>query len=53
VGSLVVIRVAAPEVYDQALRLPPRWPRWAGLAFLLGLCAFLALLAIGVLRRWR
>ncbi len=53
VGSLVVIRIAAPEVYRQALRLPPSWPRWAGIAFLLALCAFIALLAIGVLRRWR
>jgi hypothetical protein len=53
VGSLVVIRAAAPEVHVQVLRLPPRWPRWEGIGFLLGLCAFLALLAIGVLRRWR
>jgi hypothetical protein len=52
-GSLVVILVAAPEVYDQALRLPPGWPRWAGVAFLLALFAFIALLAIAVLRRWR
>jgi hypothetical protein len=52
-GSLVVIRAAAPEVYDQALRFPPSWPGWAGIAFLLALAAFLALLAVGVLRRWR
>jgi hypothetical protein len=25
--SLVVILAAAPEVYDQALRWPPSWPR--------------------------
>jgi hypothetical protein len=52
VASLVVIRAAAPDVYDQALKLPPSWPRWAGIAFLLALIAFIALLAIGVLRRW-
>ena len=34
-------------------QLPPRWPRWAKTAFLLALTAFIALLAIGVLRRWR
>ena len=26
-AGLIVIRAAAPEVYDQALRLPPTWPR--------------------------
>jgi hypothetical protein len=53
VASLAVIRVAAPDVYDQALRLPPSWPRWAGTVFLLALTALIALLAVGVLRRWR
>jgi hypothetical protein len=52
-GSLVAIRVAAPEVYDQALRLPPSWPRWTATAFLLALAAFIAVLSVGVLRRWR
>jgi hypothetical protein len=53
VASLVVIRAAAPDVYDQALRLPPSSPRWAGIAFMLALTGFIALLAVGVLRRWR
>jgi hypothetical protein len=52
-ASLVVIRAAAPDVYDQALRLPSSWPRWTGIAFLLALTAFISLLAVGVLRRWR
>ena len=52
-GSLVVIRAAAPEVYDQALRLPPDWLRWMATAFLLALAAFIVLLSVGVLRRWR
>jgi hypothetical protein len=51
--SLVVILAAAPEVYRQALRFPPSWPRLAEIAFLIALAAFIALLSIGVLRRWR
>ena len=46
-------RAAEPGVYDQALRLPASWPPWAGIAFLLALAAFIALLAVGVLQRWR
>ncbi len=52
-ASLVVILAAAPEVYEQALRLPPSWPRWAAIAFLAALTVFIALLSIGVLRQWR
>ena len=52
-ASMVVILAAAPEVYEQALRLPPSWPRWAALAFLAVLTVFIALLSIGVLRQWR
>jgi hypothetical protein len=52
-ASLVAIRIAAPNVYDQALTLPSNWPRWTESAFLVVLTAFIALLAIGVLRRWR
>jgi hypothetical protein len=53
VASLVAIRAAAPEVYNQALRLPRNSPGWAGTAFLLVLAAFILLLAVGSLRRWR
>jgi hypothetical protein len=52
-GSLVAIRVAAPEVYDQALRLPPSGPPWTATAFLSALAAFIVVLSVGVLRRWR
>jgi hypothetical protein len=52
-ASLVVLLVAAPEVYDQALRLPSDWPRWTQIALLVALCLFIGVLAIGVLRRWR
>jgi hypothetical protein len=50
--SVLAIRVAAPEVYDQALRLPPGQRRWES-SFLAALVAFIVVLAIGVLRRWR
>jgi hypothetical protein len=51
-GSLLVILIAAPEVYDQALRLPDG-SRVAEVAFLAGLTAFIGLLTVGVLRCWR
>jgi hypothetical protein len=51
--SLVVILVAAPGVYGQALRLPSSSPRWMALTVLAALAVFIGLLAIGVLRRWR
>jgi hypothetical protein len=50
--SLLVILAAAPEVYDQALRLPIG-NRAVEIAFLAALLGFITLLSIGVLRRWR
>ena len=50
--SLLTILVAAPEVYDQALRLPGAGGA-AEIAFLAALTAFIALLAVAVVRRWR
>lgn len=52
VVSVLAIRVAAPEIYDQVLRLPPGQRRWES-SFLAALVAFFVVLAIGVLRRWR
>jgi hypothetical protein len=49
--SLLVILVVAPEVYDQALRLPGG--RGAELAVLAALSVFIGVLAVGVVRRWR
>jgi hypothetical protein len=50
--SLLVILVTAREVYDQALGLPTG-DRTAELGFLAALTGFIALLTIGVVRRWR
>jgi hypothetical protein len=52
VGSLLVILVAAPDIYDQALRLPDD-SMAAEVASLAALTALIGLLAVGVLRRWR
>ena len=51
--SLLVILAAAPAIYDQALRLPTGDCRAAEIGFLVALSSFIALLAIGVVRRWR
>jgi hypothetical protein len=50
--SLLVILVVAPDVYEQALRLPDS-SAVAEVAFLAVLTGFLGLLTVGVLRRWR
>ena len=50
--SLLMILVAAPEVYDQALRLPGAGGA-AEIAFLAALTGLITLLAVGVVRRWR
>jgi hypothetical protein len=52
VTSLLVILVAAPEAYDQALRLPTG-SRVVEIAFLAALLGCIALLGVGVVRRWR
>jgi threonine/homoserine/homoserine lactone efflux protein len=51
--SLVVILVAAPEVYEQRLRSLPGAQRVVEIVFVVALTAFIVLLSIGVLRRWR
>jgi hypothetical protein len=52
-ASLLVILAVAPEVFDQALRLPPGDGRLAEFAFVAVLTVFIALLCVGVVRRWR
>ena len=51
--SLAIILAAAPEIYDQALRLPSNSPRWMALTLLAVLAVFIGLLTVGVVRRWR
>ena len=51
--ALVVILVAAPQVYEQVLRLPGGERKLSTLAFLTGLSVFLVLLGVGVVGRWR
>jgi hypothetical protein len=52
--SLIAVLVVAPDVYDQALRLLSSGnARQAELLFLGALSAFVLLIAVGVLRRWR
>jgi predicted ferric reductase len=53
-ASLVAILVAVPEIYDQALQLTPGSnKRLFDFAFLAAVSVFIAILAVGVLRRWR
>src|SRR5262249_36650030 len=51
--SLVAILAVAPEIYDQALKLPPGRHVLADGVFLAALTAFLVVLAVGIVRRWR
>ncbi len=51
--ALVAILLAAPQIYDSTLTLGPGAHPLAGIAFLISISAFIALPAIGVLRRWR
>ena len=51
--SLVVILVAAPEVYERRLRSLPGAQHVVEIVFVGALTAFIVLLSIGVLRRWR
>ena len=48
--SLAAIFALAPEVYYRAMKLSSAG---AGLLFLVGISAFIAVLVVGVLRRWR
>jgi hypothetical protein len=52
-SSLVAILVAAPDVYEQRLRSLPGPQRTVSIVFVVALTAFIVLLSIGVLRRWR
>jgi hypothetical protein len=51
-ASLPVLLIAAPEAYDQAMRLPAG-DRGLEIAVVAGLSGLIAVLMVGVLRRWR
>jgi hypothetical protein len=51
--GFVAILGLAPAVYSEALRIGPARSPVLELAFLLALTAFLVLLSIGTVRRWR
>ena len=52
-GSLVSHQSMAPDVYDQRTPASEWPPALGGGCLLIALSAFLALLGVGVLRRWR
>jgi hypothetical protein len=51
--ALIAILAAAPEVYEQLLRLPGSERKLQTLTFLMALSTFLTLLGVGVVRHWR
>jgi hypothetical protein len=51
--SLVVILLIEPAIYDSAMKLPAGEHPLADLGFLGVISVFIALLSVGVLRRWR
>ena len=51
--AFVAILIAAPEIYDSTLNLWPGHHLLPELAFLIVISVFIALLGVGVLRRWR
>jgi hypothetical protein len=51
--AVVAILAVAPDVYDQALKLPIADRRTFEVAFLAALSIFLVILGTGVVRRWR
>jgi hypothetical protein len=50
--SIVIILLVDPAIYDDAMKLPAGDHPLADLAFLGGVSAFIAVLSVGVLRRW-
>ncbi len=51
--SLVTIMWVAPEIYVQVLQLPAGDLHTAELVFLTAISAFIGVLCVGTLRRWR
>jgi len=51
--GLIAILLAAPDVFAGALELPPGGSLLPELAFLVAITAFIGLVGMGVVRRWR
>jgi hypothetical protein len=51
--ALVAILYADPQIYNSTLNLGPDGNRFADLAFLIAISSLIAILALGILRRWR
>jgi hypothetical protein len=51
--SLIATVVVAPDIYDPTLQVAVENARVAELLFLAALSAFILLIAVGVVRRWR
>jgi hypothetical protein len=51
--GLLAILYADPQIYDSTLNLGPGSNRWADLALLIAVSLLIAILAVGILRRWR
>ena len=51
--GFVAILLAAAQIYETTLKVGPGAHRLVDLAFLISISAFIAVLAIGVVRRWR
>jgi hypothetical protein len=51
--ALLAILYADPQIYDSTLNLGPDSNRLADLALLIAISSLIAILAVGILRRWR
>jgi len=51
--TLAAILFASPQIYDSTLNLGPGAHREADLAFFVSISILIAVLALGVVRRWR
>jgi hypothetical protein len=53
IAALIAILAVEPDVYDSAISPVSRPSRGTEIGFLLSLSAFISLIGLGVIRRWR
>jgi hypothetical protein len=51
--ALLAILYVDPQIYDSTMNLEPNSNRLADLALLIAVSSLIAILAVGILRRWR